>query len=625
MKAMKLYKMCLEISKELPIEESEGTEIITSNGTNDIVPLELSRPEDFISRHFYSGIFYISDIHLAHKVAKKFEGSATDNQVKQYIKKIAKGLFTNEFKKSIERSEPPIVIFGGDISSSFMLAEIFYSEFIKQWDEFEQKSFFFKNTNQEKYIYAILGNHELWDFETLEECSTTYRKLFNSLGIVFLENTITWFGTHRHPVKKIENPGGKSKYIELKKQDDEEDFNKQLRYIHNTMIVGGVGFAGNNVEFNANNGIYRGALDRNQEIEETRKWQETYIKALEISRETNNMLIVLTHNPVSDWSPASSTSQAPGQALYAGCIYLNGHTHRNSLYHDDDKNTHIFANNQIGYHNPNVQFKKAYIYNRVNPFARYEDGYHEITSADYLRFYDYMQEYISGNGQVERLRKSQGAKFYMVKHDSYYGFFLVSKKGTYICNGGNIRKIDSSTNIEQFNDDFPVMVRQYIKALSPYRKAQEQISKAVKEIGGDGSIHGCIVDIDFLNHIMLNPADGKLTYYYSPELGKLEIHKSLESLLKKRNKALANKLAKIQLEEGTTEVEKAGLTLISESAEENQDMIEVNVADSVYVVSNRMNRLQRLFSKKILRDWNDDLLVEQPNTAIIEEKALPPK
>ena len=45
------------------------------------------------------------------------------------------------------------------------------------------------------------------------------------------------------------------------------------------------------------------------------------------------------------------------------------------------------------------------------------------------------------------------------------------------------------------------MIEKYIVALTPLRKAQEKLSAYIKSFGGDGSIHGTIVDIDFENSI----------------------------------------------------------------------------------------------------------------------------
>ena len=49
--------------------------------------------------------------------------------------------------------------------------------------------------------------------------------------------------------------------------------------------------------------------------------------------------------------------------------------------------------------------------------------------------------------------------------------------------------------------------------MNSYMDKLLNISKVIKSIGGDGSIHGCIVDIDYYNHIYINPVDGKITEY----------------------------------------------------------------------------------------------------------------
>ena len=47
-------------------------------------------------------------------------------------------------------------------------------------------------------------------------------------------------------------------------------------------------------------------------------------------------------------------------------------------------------------------------------------------------------------------------------------------------------------------------------AFTPYRNALKTISKEIRAFGGNGNIHGCIIDIDFFNHIYVNPFDGKI-------------------------------------------------------------------------------------------------------------------
>lgn len=598
---MGIYEKCLSITKNTQNDNSKNHTLFPTSNTNNLtMPSVLIPQNNNIDTWTNKHIFYISDIHLAHQVIKKFKQKVNDNCISCYIKEIAQKLFTTNLTESIHSFGTTFIIFGGDISSNFELAKTFYTEFMKQLSTINNRS--------EYYVYAILGNHEFWDFETTIDCFDTYEELFNQLGICFLQNTITWFGKHEVPLKPVKNENGTTQcYVELKKEENPHEYEQQMRYIHNTLIVGGVGFAGYNNKFNANMRIYQTALNREQEIAETQKWKRTYQEALNIAEKNNSILIVLSHNPISDWNPDIPKNN--------GCVYFTGHTHKNYLYHDEERDIHIFANNQIGHNNKNIQFKEAYIYNRTNPFAGYNDGYYEITSAKYIQFYDYMNEHIQGNGLVEHQIQTNGAKFYMIKHKGYYGFFMVAPKGTYICSGGRIKKISKSTDIKQFDTDFLDMVEKYLKILSPYRNAQEQIAKIVKSFGGEGKIHGCIIDIDFFNHIMLNPSDGSMTYYYSPIFGMVQTYNNLLNLLDDHNKILAEQYRKQLKSADSEQISEKQIACIT-------DIVKIDIKNSVYAVSNRINQIQRLFDKKILRDWNDELLLRDINN---NANALPMK
>ena len=70
-------------------------------------------------------------------------------------------------------------------------------------------------------------------------------------------------------------------------------------------------------------------------------------------------------------------------------------------------------------------------------------------------------------------------------------------------------------------------------SIKKYNEALKNISKVVEKIGGTGTIHGCIVDIDFYNHIYLNPYDGTISAYYSPWFGSRYEYPTIEQLLDK--------------------------------------------------------------------------------------------
>ena len=94
---------------------------------------------------------------------------------------------------------------------------------------------------------------------------------------------------------------------------------KLERHIHNTIIVGGTGFAGSGKVFTADNGLYRNAINREEEKIETKKWLKTYKEAFKFAFENKCNLIVATHNPIDDWFGRKELLQG---------TYLYGHTHK---------------------------------------------------------------------------------------------------------------------------------------------------------------------------------------------------------------------------------------------------------------------------------------------------------
>ena len=202
--------------------------------------------------------------------------------------------------------------------------------------------------------------------------------------------------------------------------------------------------------------------------------------------------------------------------------------------------------------------------------------------------------------RVNSFRETDFCRFYMVKKSGYYGFFLVSDKASYMSEGGRVKKISKRTDIRYYYDNFDVMIGVYIKGLSPYRRAQEEIAAAVRKIGGKGTIHGCIVDIDFTSHIMLNPYDGSLSFYYSPEFGQVQTYPSISALLEAHMPLLFSKY----MDAGQTALDIYKL----ENAVDTQGLVEVDRKGGMYGLSKNVQQIQRLFSCKILRDWNDALI-----------------
>ena len=67
--------------------------------------------------------------------------------------------------------------------------------------------------------------------------------------------------------------------------------------------------------------------------------------------------------------------------------------------------------------------------------------------------------------------------------------------------------------------------------IDTFTNYQQEIANKIKKIGGSGNIHGSIIDIDFFNHLFINPIDLKITAYYATDIINKYIYKDLPSLL----------------------------------------------------------------------------------------------
>lgn len=596
---MNLYNHCNKLVtndfKATP--NKKVTALSTQSLINDhcTIPANLQALDSGTSFLNTNTVYYISDIHLDNHIINQFPCHQEDEIIINYVKSVAENLFKGTFLKDIKSGKNPVILFGGDIAASFLISKYFYTFFLNKWQSIiEKECLMYPQTT----IYAVLGNHEFWDFSSYNECIEAYQSLFNSLNIKFLNNSYDWFGFHYGAHKKT-----KDGYIALNKHDNQEEYDYYMKLNNNVIIIGGVGFAANNKEFNASCGIYRDCISSNEEIELSEKWKIFYKSALSKAKAQNTLLIVLTHNPISDW-----TDEQPAP----NCVYFNGHTHRNTLLNLDN-NTNIFSDNQIGYTKKSIGLKNALIFRRYNPFSVYSDGIHEINSADYTSFYAFNGESI-GTGTIDIQISNYGAKLYMLKKDELYCFLLASDKGVYICNGGALRKISKAKALDYFYEIFPQIAETYLTALMPFRNKQLAISAFVKSFGGSGLIHGSIIDIDFTNHIMLDGYTGELIYYNSPMFGYAKTYSSMQYLIENHCQELLPAYEVV--------AKKVNLPTIP-SNDTNTNYFKIDIKNSGYVTSRKIKEIQRLFEKNILRAWDESLLSKAPT--LTPHKKLPDK
>ena len=150
---MSLYEECVSLTNGPHISHEEAPNSIALTDISERTNLHVTIPS-FIGNEQANrkgrDVYYISDLHLVNHVIRYFKETVSEDCIRAYIHKIVMQLFDGEFGNAIKEFNTPIVLFGGDISSSFTLAEVFYRDFLTTWERVadEQYDFYCKEFSQ---------------------------------------------------------------------------------------------------------------------------------------------------------------------------------------------------------------------------------------------------------------------------------------------------------------------------------------------------------------------------------------------------------------------------------------------------------------------------------------------
>lgn len=535
---------------------------------NEIIPAEIVLHDTDFGQSLGGNdyrMYYISDIHLNHRLQNKFPEHATKQEVVWYVKSLAEEMVMS----APSRNEEDYLLIAGDVSYDFEIAEIFYSRLIELWNP--------------KRIVVVLGNHELWDWNAPQEQKTEsklakviskYRRLSSQLGIRFLHNELLLISE------------GKERTLSEKRIHDlSVEKIKDICLTCPVVIYGGLGFSGLAPVYNATSGLYRDAIKTLEEdIEQTSLFEATYKKVEEALKKRK--VIVLTHMPKENWTAEAYNPQ---------WIYVNGHTHRNEYYCDEERV--VYSDNQIGYSNAHrVGLKHFYHSSTYDYFAYYEDGIHKITKEKYLDFNRGMKINLTFN-------RTDGS-IYMLKKQGVYLFIFKGEKVNrlYLLKGGICCKLEND-RIDYYFERMVLYSLAIKNMLSKYHDALKKVSDYVRKIGGTGIVHGSIVDIDYWNHIYINPLDGTITPYYAESITEKYAYKSFATLLSEHCPRLYENYEKLLIEE------KQGMGMLQSKIDVGADEIIEFVSDtSMYSPSRVLRSLQYIADANVIRVWNDELI-----------------
>lgn len=550
------YKNSVGFDVLLEKQQSEKNEIVKAESilhTDDFGNI-------FCFNSSFSKIFYISDIHLNHKIKKKFPHFASKYDINNFINEIV-----DKMVKNVEIDRNDYILIAGDISFDFGVSELFY------------RALSYKTNCRN--IVVVLGNHELWDkCNNVDKIIEKYRAMLKKLGIVFLQNELLLSNGNRFDDVALNY---KHRHIVVSEEEILQSSSEELKNIclkNQICIFGGLGFSGYCNNFNANNNIYRNTIKNlDDDIEQTLKFENIYNKLKESL--CDEKIIVLTHTPKNNWSQEN---------FVKNWIYVNGHTHHNEYCCDNEKT--IYSDNQIGYNSSSIYLKHFVISSEYDIFRNYRDGIYEISLSQYADFN-------RGKGVKSSFNRYDG-NVYMLKRDSIYCFlFKTVNENLYLLNGGVLNKLEKQ-EIEYYYDGMLRYSYLVKKAFSGYYDALFKISKFIKIIGGTGKIHGCIVDVDLYNHLYVNINDGSIIPYFALSVCDKYTYKSLESLLKHNRKDLLENYKKLKL----------GSTTLNEKTilPKKEEVIMVNETE-MYKPSKAMKKIQYLLESNVIRIWNDEL------------------
>lgn len=587
---------------ELELPEVPGTSLVTTASSLPVL-YDLTAGDNIPN---IGKFFYITDLHLESQLG--LTGMTVDEikgNVAQKVDEMLGGL-------SKEDMADGVLLVGGDVADSEEVAKIF----------FDAVFFHFHGP-----IIFVLGNHELWDGCTyangkscqkrsIDEVVTAYKQ-FNKTKFGFeakmycLENEVLVcyknsmyqnsdeFGVGR---KTAGMPRGglcvlTEEMLLNTSTDDLREFFDECSMI----VLGGLGFCGLNPRYNADTGLFRDRVSREEDVERSKRFRAVYDRV--VSCADNKRVVVLTHTQTEDW-----TTDAP----HPNWVYVNGHTHQNGLVKTEDGVT-VLYDNQVGYKPKKWHLNQFSLERYYDPFEAWADGIYRITPQQYMDFN-------AGRGiQMEYFR--QQGDIYALKQKGIYMFMLQHGIGLYLLRGG--QKLNVFHGLEYYAANLEKYVEKIQAAFRPYRNALDKIAAEVKRFGGSGYVHGSIVDIDYYNHIYLDPFDGYLMPYFALDVTDRREFRSVRELLESSPFPALGSDGTPMLSAYTKLLDAGGISILAPTVKEAAlAVVPMEILDerNIYAPSRVMKSIQYLLDKGVVRVWNDAVLSMPDRSTLTEDE-----
>ena len=296
--------------------------------------------------------------------------------------------------------------------------------------------------------------------------------------------------------------------------------------------------------------------------------------------------------PIDDWLLNQKTTD--------GFVYVNGHRHINKYF--DDGKTRIYSDNQIGYRRKEIALKHLSIEMDYDWFSDYADGIYEISAEDYRYFYRGINQIIDFNRTY--------AKIHMLKREQTYLFVAEKENGKlFMLMGGHIKTLEHQS-LQYYYDKMLYYSKSVRLFVSDYIAFQKRVSEEIKQFGGSGRIHGCIVDIDFFNHVYINPLDGKISSYSASSIVEKYFFDNLPSLLNSQCPKLYRNY--VNLIRSHSEDQSLPIPYKNDHI---STKVQFEPSTEMYRASRVLLNLQKIVNKNVIQIWSDEM-AETPSKEI---------
>lgn len=284
---------------------------------------------------------------------------------------------------------------------------------------------------------------------------------------------------------------------------------------------------------------------------------------------------------------------------------------------------------------------------------KYPDGIHELSVDAYWSCLKKIDDEYAYSFRPKFVHTDH---VIMIKKNGYLMFLSVSPKGTLsVLKGAALKK--ANFPVDYYYDNIEKYAVTVLSRFSKYWDALYMISKQVQSLkptdaflrqkyvenksfaksiglpiksfdewfesdgqyfGCSGRVHGCIIDIDYSNHIYLNPYDGTITPYFAMSMYDKNVYKNTKSLIAAKRPELLESLS-LLANNSSTELSIVGdtstaLVSISDTIDKHTEKV---YSHEMYSISNRIKPLQKIYDLKLVQVWYDNILGDAP---LIEDR-----